>query len=98
MTINLLVDTVADVLRVALADFRLRDKTRAERAPSVFTGFLPTKRSGQFDDFPYVLVRPIEGKDSDFEATLKLRILVGVYDDSEDGQGFKDATNLLQRT
>ncbi len=97
MTISILVDTIAEALKQGLSDIRLRDKTGALRAPSVFTGFLPTKRSGQFDDFPYILVRPIDGKDSDFEGTMRLRIILGVYDDGDDGQGFRDVANLIQR-
>lgn len=66
--------------------------------PAVHIGYLPKKThvNVEENEFPFVILRPLEGEDSDHEtgfATIKL--LFGTK--SDDDEGFIDVLNVMER-
>jgi hypothetical protein len=60
-----------------------------QRAPTVGDGWLPPKTAGADDQYPFLLVRPSGGTDTeqsaDQNATADVDIVIGTFSDSDDG-------------
>lgn len=92
----LLVDELKVFIEGVVSDYRL-DTKQAElsRAPQVLAGYLPPKEPNS-TDYPFVIVRFIEGTDAQDEGKAVIKIIAGTY--SEDAQaGWRDPANILQR-
>ena len=101
MVENELMRAIRELVAEAVKNFALPTKPErgaAEgelRAPQVINGYLPPKRSGSKDDFPFVLVRADEGV-TDAECTeVQVSIIVGTY--SEDYDGHEYCLNIMSR-
>lgn len=61
----------------------------SRRAPTVRHGWLPPKADADAKDFPFILVRPRSGEDSeqgqDENARATMAIVIGSYSDTDDG-------------
>lgn len=72
---------------VASAFWGLATKTTT-RAPQVVDGWLAPKTSA-LEDFPFLIVRPVNGIDSqqgaDEDATATFDVIIGTYSDTDDG-------------
>lgn len=59
------------------------------RSPTVLDGWLPPKAGANDEEFPFILVRPMSGLDTEESAEqhaeAKIKIIVGVYSDTDDG-------------
>lgn len=92
---NLLVQSLMAFITKAVRDFRLPVKNGEPRAPKVFDGYLPPKRSGSDDDYPLVVVR-YESGSVDLEQTeAKVSIIVGCYTEEFDGHTY--CLNVMSR-
>lgn len=49
------------------------------------------------DNFPCVIVKMGDWKYDDRQATIRVRFLIGIYDESPDCQGFRDVCNVADR-
>lgn len=101
MVENELTRAIRALVAEAVKDFALPTKPErgseegVPRAPKVVNGYLPPKRSGQEDDFPFVLVRAEEGA-TDLDSTeVKVSIIVGTY--SEEFDGHEHCLNVMSR-
>lgn len=97
-TIILLCAALRERIREALKDLRLEAdaKGQASRPPTVIDGYLPPKRSKDESEFPFVLVRPVEGSIAEGGfLQAKIAIIVGVF--TEDMEGHSDALIVFQR-
>lgn len=65
------------------------------RAPQVVNGYLPPKRQGSKDDFPFVLVRADEGATDQDSTEVKVSIIVGTYSEEYDGHEY--CLNVMSR-
>ncbi|HOV79367.1 MAG TPA: hypothetical protein PK728_04615 [Bacillota bacterium] len=94
----LLVDGLRDFIEPLVKSYVLEtNRPNLAKPPQVVTGYLPPKNPN-FDapDFPFVIVRFVEGTDSDDGSTAVVKIIAGTY--SEDArEGWRDAANILQR-
>ena len=85
MVENELTRAIRELVAEAVKNFSLPTKPErgsAEgdlRAPQVVNGYLPPKRTGQKDDFPFVLVRADEGATDQDSTEVKVSIIVGTY-------------------
>lgn len=74
---------------VAAAYPLLETKSGGARAANVVPGWLPPKESAGAEDFPFLIVRPRSGVDTeqaaDQNATAVVDIVVGTYSDTDDG-------------
>lgn len=84
-----------DFIDEAVEDFQLPVESGGMRAPTVVNGYLPPKRKGPDDDFPFVLVRPISGQIDAGETTTSVAIVIGCY--SEEFDGHEHCLNVMSR-
>jgi hypothetical protein len=92
---NHLAENLRNLIEGAVKDFRLPVKNGEPRAPKVFNGYLPPKRSGGDDDFPFVLVRADKGSTNEDSTETKLTIIIGCYTEEFDGHEY--CLNIMQR-
>ncbi len=70
----------------------------AYRPPDIKIGALPPKRSGENGkDFPFIVIRPVEGEDNEDDSTATVKITFGVYTEEGIEGGFNDVTNMVDR-
>lgn len=79
----------------AVKDFRVPVEHGEARAPSVINGYLPPKRKGPGDDFPFVIVRPTSGNTEAGETTISAALVIGCYSESCDG--YEYCMNIMSR-
>ena len=95
MVENELVDALCAEVAKVTSEYRLPVENGEPRAPIVVDGYLPPKRSGVEDDFPFVVVRAESGF-SDMEmTTVTVAIIVGCY--SKEYSGYKFCVNVATR-
>ena len=101
MVENKLTRAIRELVAAAVKNFALPTKPErgfAEgelRAPQVVNGYLPPKRTGQKDDFPFVLVRADEGATDQDSTEVKVSIIVGTYSEEYDGHEY--CLNVMAR-
>jgi len=97
MTPTLLVDELRNFIDDVVKNYWLEtNKQDLNKPPQVVTGYLPPKKSTPDPDYPFVIVRLVEGTDNQEGATVTVKIIVGTY--SEDAQnGWRDVANIIQR-
>ena len=75
-------------------------QTEGEDGPLVFDDSMAYGEADLEANFPCILIKVDEGTERDSkgpDATrIKVRLLVGVYDDSPDCQGYRDALNIVE--
>lgn len=93
---NELTDALITAIKGAVNDLRLPVKNGEPRAPIVFNGYLPPKRSkSESDDIPCVVVRPENGDINDDETEVTISIIIVCY--SEEFDGYLHCMNVMQR-
>lgn len=97
MTPTLLVDELRDFVDEVVRNYWFEtNRQDITKAPQVVTGYLPPKKSSPDPDYPFVIVRLVEGSDNPEGATVTVKIIVGTY--SEDAQnGWRDVANIIER-
>lgn len=73
-----------------------------KRVPlNVYSQALPVQQSDEEEDpVPYLIVRLSSGEDHGGESsfnTVKLVIIIGIWDDALDNQGHRDVLNIIQK-
>lgn len=95
----LLVDELQTFIGGVVGDYQMEtNRPNLSKAPQVIAGYLPPKKSDSSSDpdFPFVIVRLIEGTDTQDDAKVVIKIIAGTF--SEDAQsGWRDPVNILQR-
>jgi hypothetical protein len=75
-------------LEEVVENFSLETKTD-RRAPEVIDGWLPPKANAEAERYPFLIVRPKNGNDSeqgaDENARAVVDIIIGTYSDTDDG-------------
>ena len=96
MTINALVDRLRTFLEAVLVETRLEasDGT-APRPPHQVVGWLPPQRSAGEPLPPYLVIRPTRGRDEEDGARVEVHLCLETF--SEDAEGWRDLTNVVQR-
>lgn len=71
-----------------------------EDGPLVFDDAMAYGEADLEENFPCVLIKLDEGTEKDSKGPdavrIKVRLLTGVYDDSSDCQGYRDAMNIVE--
>ncbi|MGN1149406.1 MAG: hypothetical protein ACI4SY_01730 [Sutterella sp.] len=76
-------------LEDALKETRFPTKSGSViRAPKVFNGYLPPKRSQLDDDFPFVIVRAEDGTSDRGQTTATVSLIIGCYSEETDGYAY----------
>lgn len=100
MTPLILIDSLIPFVESVVADFVLDSNVKGvKKAPQVIAGYLKEKQPNEKQDppdFPYVILRFLDGSDADGHHTVRIKIMAGTY--SQDAQhGWRDPVNILQR-
>ena len=101
MVENELTRAIRELVAKAVKNFALPTKPErgfAEgelRAPQIVNGYLPPKRQGSKDDFPFVLVRADEGSTDQDSTEVRVSIIVGTYSEEYDGHEY--CMNVMSR-
>ena len=91
-----LVKSLREFIKDAVKDFRLPVETEKKpRAPKVYDGYLPPKRSENGDDFPLIIVRPESATTEREETEVSVAIIVGCYTEEFDGHEY--CLNVMTR-
>ncbi|MEH7122109.1 hypothetical protein V7127_02570 [Bacillus sp. JJ1773] len=99
-----LLDALVNRFESEFKEFQLKDPKSPEeyKKINIFSQHLPIKSKGKAKDtslYPYLIIRITDGGEDSSEETGKSQILfiAGVYDESEDNQGFRDAIALINK-
>ncbi|MDP5277145.1 hypothetical protein [Chengkuizengella axinellae] len=96
MTPALLIQSLCKFLEGVVENYTLESNIKTLKTPQIVDGFLPPKKGNQPEaEFPYIIVRLVEGEDEKEESTTTIKMLFGTY--SEDVQGFHDVLNLMEK-
>lgn len=95
MVTNLLTKAIRNKVTESVVNFRLETPKGTLKAPQVVNGFLPPKKIGPDDDFPFVIVRPESGIMDPESQQIKVNIIVGCYSESFDG--YEVCLNVVNR-
>lgn len=98
----MLQDELVEELKRLFKDHLYKRPGTAERVPiNVFPQNIPVNETDDEDDpIPYIIVRLNSGKDAgtrDSFHTVKLVIIIGIWDDALDAQGHRDVLNIIHK-
>lgn len=96
---SLLQDKLVEEINTLFSGFKLKNAEGEKVSINVYPQFLPAK-TGQKDKnhFPYILVILLDGDIKKTEANIcRVLIMVGIYDDDTNHQGYKDVLNVMQK-
>lgn len=106
MTAFELQDDLIEELKIVFSGFLLKtpaiDLESGEPSmsePNLFSQSLPIRKDDADDDpYPYIIVRMDSGDmKQDHPHMVKVRIVIGSFDDSTDTNGHKDVLNIIQK-
>ncbi|CCJ32888.1 hypothetical protein [Caloramator australicus] len=66
-----------------------------KKEPQVVVGYLPAKGESDIPDYPYVIIRAMNGVDNQEKSEIKINLIIGTY--SDDHEGWQDTLNIIQR-
>ncbi|OPJ63688.1 hypothetical protein [Clostridium chromiireducens] len=102
MTPSILQDALVADLKEQLKEFRLKNSKNESGKLNMYSQNLPSIQ-GQKDSeyFPYLVIRVMDGENKNDEGeekdSCKLYFIIGIYDDSDDNQGYKDLMNIIEK-
>ena len=101
MDINLLQQALADDLAELFSDFELTGSDGESKSINIYRQFIPIAASAD-DTYtppePYIQVRVSDGEleDRDERQTVSVVLVIGIYDQSPDRQGYVDALHIVE--
>lgn len=98
----ILQDELVEEIRKLLKDFLYKKPGTQERVSmNVFPQNIPVNETDEDEDpMPYIIVRLNGGKDAgtrDSNHTIKLVIIIGIWDDALNAQGHRDVLNIIHK-
>lgn len=90
-----LIDALKAELEELFKNHGYETKTKKDKIPNVLTGWYTTKSRNNEDEFPYVLISPIEQDDSGGNSTVELLIVFAAH--SMDQEGWKDPVLMAEK-
>lgn len=97
MTTILLLDLLIEELNALLSGYKLKNEDDQLVPINIYPYSRPAKESEP--QYPFIIVRPQSGNDSDSFAANECKILfnIGIHDKSKDYQGYKDVLNIIDK-
>jgi hypothetical protein len=82
--------------------FRSNEQTGEMVPPRVWSGFIPRNEAGavvpgDITTYPAIILNARRGTQSQESEIAEVEVIVGVFDDTPDQQGYRDVTNIVQR-
>jgi hypothetical protein len=100
MTPSILQGILVEETKNLFLNYRLKN-VKKERVPlNIYPQYLPAKKEqNDIAHFPYLLVKVMDGesKDEETEDTCKIAFVVGIYDEDDKYQGYKDVMNIIEK-
>lgn len=98
MTIQFLLKEMVKDLTMVFRGYRLINQRDNIVSLNIYPYNLPEKKEDEDEDhFPYIIIMPQTGKlDLDNEGVITT-LTIGVYDESENKQGFADILNIIEK-
>lgn len=96
----LLQDFLVEEVKRLFNGFTLKNVGNEEVSINVYPQFLPAiKNKKDTAHYPFIVVKLIDGGDLNELDPNKCRVLFycGIFDDSEDYQGYRDSLNVIQK-
>lgn len=96
-------DALVNELSILFKDFKLKSPSKNEMTGwTIFPQDLPFTYKYEDDEknepFPYMIVKLDSGNADDGEAhKVKVLILIGIFDDNENKQGYRDVINVIDK-
>lgn len=102
MTPTKLQDALLEDLKQQLNGILLKNAKGERINLNIYPQNLPAKKGQKDQDhFPYLLIRTMDGEDKDEtgeeESTCKIAFIIGLYDDDDNYQGYKDVMNVIEK-
>ena len=101
MTPLMLQDELVEELKRLFQNFLYKSPSGENVPINVFWQNIPINENDDDDDpIPYIIVRLNGGKDDgtrDSSNVVKLVIVIGIWNDSLDNQGYRDVSNIIQK-
>lgn len=103
MTPTILQDCLTSDFKEQLQDILLKNAKGELVKLNVYLQNLPAKKEQKDSDhFPYVVIRVMDGEtqenqDQGDESTCQICFIIGVYDDNDNYQGYKDVMNIIEK-
>lgn len=95
MVENHLVDSLLELVKEAVKDFRLPTKNGELEQPQVFDFDLPMKEANYTAACPFIIVRADNGQFDRDDSDMELYIIIGCY--SENHTANRDCKNVMSR-
>ncbi|PKL00064.1 MAG: hypothetical protein CVV56_08090 [Tenericutes bacterium HGW-Tenericutes-1] len=90
-------DYLKDSIKELLNGFKVKNSNNELSDFNIYSQNIPVKQGKKDKEhYPLIVIAIDEGRSSDDDdpASADIAILVGIYDDSEDNQGYRDAINV----
>lgn len=100
MTPIALQSSLVSDFKVELSEERFKNAKGDSVALNIYPQSLPAKKGQKDSDhFPYIVVKLIEGgsENEEDDDTCKIDIIIGIYDDNDNYQGYKDVVNVIEK-
>lgn len=92
----MLQDDLMAELKELFSNFKLSSPSAEEKEVKIFKQELPFKtKKEEKSQFPYIIVKLVDGNIGT-NNTCSVILVLGVFDDSETKQGYKDLLNMMQ--
>lgn len=96
MVVNELLIELKKFLEIVIKDYNFKtNKQDILKEPQVVLGYLPFKGESENPDYPYIIIRAVNGVDDKEKSIISINIILGIY--SEDNDGWEDIINVCQR-
>lgn len=102
MTPTKLQDVLVEDLKQQLDGFQLKNAKGERVNLNIYPQNLPAKKgSKDTEHFPYLVIRVMDGEDNnetgEEDSTCKIAFIVGLYDEDDNYQGYKDVMNIIEK-
>ncbi|AKL95013.1 hypothetical protein CACET_c15640 [Clostridium aceticum] len=100
MIVTFLQDCLIKELQDILGGMLFKN-SRDERVPiNIYSQYLPAKEDEDDEQhYPYIIARVLDGDDSEENqpASCKIMLIIGLYDEDDRYQGYKDVMNVIEK-
>jgi hypothetical protein len=98
--VNSFVEALKSDLESLFSDFKLKNEADEEVGFTIYKHALPiAEGEGDPEPFPYIIIQVVDGgtESRQSEETVRIVLVIGVYDENADNQGTQDVLFAIQR-
>nr|DAE21219.1 MAG TPA: tail completion protein [Caudovirales sp. ctkvU4] len=95
MTTIMLIKSLVEFLAKSVENYRYEDSQGNSKGVYVKDAFLKRRTTSDEEFLPFIIARPLNGKDTSREGTIKVRLIFGVREEDVD-EGWIGLVNLME--